>query len=456
MRPPLPLLLAPISVVPFMLASGTVAQCPPQRITSPSELGSEYGYVLAMNDRHLIVGDPRDYTLCGDPFCANGYAWAYQRDADGQWAFTQRLEPADLGWSNGFGRQISLDGDRVLISRILGIDCGGLPYLFEFDGEQWVETARLCPPPGRGDDGNPIALYGDTALTSVSVDSVLIYREVEGVWSVVQELSNPDSPTMRSGFGNSFTLDDQWLFVGAALESTLATQHGAVYVYRRRDGGDVEFAQKLLPSDVDGVPRFGTFLTVHTGVLMVAGNTATRTHSAQGVVYCFELIDGCWEAAQEITHDRAADGDSLGTSIALERDLMVVGAHRKVTSQGTGAAFVFRRGVDGLWRQAAELVPQRDTYDFGEDVALSGTMAAVGAADAFTPRGADGAVDIFDLSCLLCRPDLDADGALTIFDFLTFLNLFQAGDVQADFDGDGELTVFDFLAFQTAFDAGCG
>jgi len=54
-----------------------------------------------------------------------------------------------------------------------------------------------------------------------------------------------------------------------------------------------------------------------------------------------------------------------------------------------------------------------------------------------------------------CPADLDGDGGLTIFDFLTFQNLFDAGDPKADFDGDGELTLFDFLAFQNAFDAGC-
>lgn len=54
-----------------------------------------------------------------------------------------------------------------------------------------------------------------------------------------------------------------------------------------------------------------------------------------------------------------------------------------------------------------------------------------------------------------CRPDLDGDGELTIFDFLSFQNLFDAGDLLADFDDDGELTLFDFLAFQNAFDAGC-
>ncbi len=54
-----------------------------------------------------------------------------------------------------------------------------------------------------------------------------------------------------------------------------------------------------------------------------------------------------------------------------------------------------------------------------------------------------------------CRADLDGDGELTIFDFLAFQNLFDAGDPIADFDGDGSLTIFDFLAFQNEFDAGC-
>ncbi len=54
-----------------------------------------------------------------------------------------------------------------------------------------------------------------------------------------------------------------------------------------------------------------------------------------------------------------------------------------------------------------------------------------------------------------CRVDIDGDGSLTIFDFLGFQNLFDAGDLAADFDGDGELTIFDFLVFQNEYDAGC-
>ncbi len=62
---------------------------------------------------------------------------------------------------------------------------------------------------------------------------------------------------------------------------------------------------------------------------------------------------------------------------------------------------------------------------------------------------------IRDNRFIICAADLDGDAELTIFDFLAFQNLFDAGDLLADFDGDGELTLFDFLAFQNQFDAGC-
>ncbi|UYV13864.1 MAG: hypothetical protein NCW75_06140 [Phycisphaera sp.] len=54
-----------------------------------------------------------------------------------------------------------------------------------------------------------------------------------------------------------------------------------------------------------------------------------------------------------------------------------------------------------------------------------------------------------------CLADIDGDCELTLFDFLGFQNLFDAGSLEADFDGDGSLTLFDFLAFQNAFSRGC-
>ncbi|MFI4881356.1 MAG: GC-type dockerin domain-anchored protein [Phycisphaerales bacterium JB064] len=74
---------------------------------------------------------------------------------------------------------------------------------------------------------------------------------------------------------------------------------------------------------------------------------------------------------------------------------------------------------------------------------------------AFHPTEKEWAFELNGIVGLDCIADLDQDGSLTIFDFLMFQNLFDAGDPIADFDGDGSLTLFDFLAFQNAFDLGC-
>ncbi|GIW74563.1 MAG: hypothetical protein KatS3mg103_1085 [Phycisphaerales bacterium] len=54
-----------------------------------------------------------------------------------------------------------------------------------------------------------------------------------------------------------------------------------------------------------------------------------------------------------------------------------------------------------------------------------------------------------------CPADRDGDGRLTAFDFLAFLNAFDAGDPSADCDGSGTLDALDLACFQTTFDAGC-
>jgi hypothetical protein len=54
-----------------------------------------------------------------------------------------------------------------------------------------------------------------------------------------------------------------------------------------------------------------------------------------------------------------------------------------------------------------------------------------------------------------CYSDCDADGALTIDDFICFQTYFALGDPIADCDADGVLTIDDFICFQTFFALGC-
>ncbi len=94
-------------------------------------------------------------------------------------------------------------------------------------------------------------------------------------------------------------------------------------------------------------------------------------------------------------------------------------------------------------------------------VIRSGGMAIVGDCDIWTAGFwtlQDG-ITSFTLAERLtggsCAPDLDGNGALDLFDFLTFVNLFNAADPAADCNTDGVHDLFDFLCFVNAFNAGC-
>jgi hypothetical protein len=54
-----------------------------------------------------------------------------------------------------------------------------------------------------------------------------------------------------------------------------------------------------------------------------------------------------------------------------------------------------------------------------------------------------------------CYPDFTGDGALDLFDFLAYVNAFNAGDGPADCTADEKFDLFDFLCFVNAFNAGC-
>jgi hypothetical protein len=54
-----------------------------------------------------------------------------------------------------------------------------------------------------------------------------------------------------------------------------------------------------------------------------------------------------------------------------------------------------------------------------------------------------------------CPADLDGNGSVDLFDFLTFVNYFNTHDPKADCDGSGAFDLFDFFCFVNAFNAGC-
>jgi len=433
------------------------AQCDPDRLLSPPGWRStNHGLTVAMTDGRVVVGDPG-----GSDGLAAGVVHTYTLE-DGVWTPEQSIRPADARFGDGFGFHVATDGERIIVGAIRADLVGGLAagaaYVFDFDGSQWVETGRLIPPEpiAWSSFGGRVNILGDLAV--VKQDQTLyVFEDSTGGWQWVDRLQAPDATVERQGFGVALHLSPEWLFVGAPEDRTLGPNGGAVYVYRRTDPGLV-FAQKIEPADVSIRPELGASLAFDGTSLFAGGPIATDPIEGQGIVCRYTLDGDQWTLAQEITSDPPVRKADFGQGLAIRDGVLVIGASDEDREPlREGAAYVFREQPDGDWAQVARLGPPQDAFLYGFAVATDGRHATIGAPFEYdrVEERTIGAAYVADLSCVLCAPDLDADGQLTIFDFLTFQNLFDAGDAQADFDGDCELTIFDFLAFQTAFDAGC-
>jgi hypothetical protein len=456
----------PLVVLALTLPSIALAQeaCELQRVIGPPEIRSNrFAYQIVTNGAQWLVADDVASTACGgEPLsCGTGAVYSYEM-VGGRLELRQTILPPDTALYDGVGGSIDIDGNRLIV----GIGAKrwpgetirrGAAYIYEFDGLAWVETDRIQPPTEvTSGFAFTVLLDGWSAIAKQAhVDRFYHYRFDGDSWQLRQTLTPPDM-IPPSCFGCAMTSGDGWYFFGNYLDDSVSRDGGSVYVYRQQPDGTLEFTQKIAPENSGW---FGSTLSYDNGTLVVGAPLAERDFRWQGVVQTYVFDGDQWTLGQEFTHRDPEEQTEFGATVVLRDDLLLVRARGENSPAFIrGMSYVYRRGVDGQWREADRLQPDppRLAGKYGTRMATDGRQALIGAfEDQRITGGVVGAAYLFDLECGDCPPDLDADGTLTIFDFLTFLNLFQDGDAQADFDGDGELTIFDFLAFQTAFDAGC-
>lgn len=129
--------------------------------------------------------------------------------------------------------------------------------------------------------------------------------------------------------------------------------------------------------------QFGGSVAIDGDLLLVGAEVDGP--ASQGAVHVFERIGESWIQSATLMASDGVGGDSFGFAVALEADTALIGA-RFADPGGSplqGAVYVFVL-EDGIWHQQAKLVAgDGGQFDqFGHSVALSGNLALVGAVSA--------------------------------------------------------------------------
>jgi DNA-binding beta-propeller fold protein YncE len=268
--------------------------------------------------------------------------------------------------------------------------------LLRFDGATFELVGEvIAKNAGGGIQGRDVAItpWGEYFIAGGSSDSILTFDAQDG--SFTGPLFPPGTGGLDTAWGMALTVEDHLLVASAGTHEVL---------------------------------RFDAHTGDFLGIFVKAGDG--------GLVEPYDLVVG-------------PDGDLYVCSRALGAVFRYDGTTGK--SKGEFAT------IGGSSARGVAFAPN------GDLLVCSWEGPEGGAAYRFDPEGkplgafarSGAAMFLAVAPACECYADCDGSGALDIFDFLCFLNLFHLGDAGADCDGDAGLDLFDFLCYTNAFNGGC-
>lgn len=379
--------------------------------------GDRFGWSVALDGDTLAVGAWReDSAATGvdgdapDDAANSGAVYVFTR-SDGAWSqqayikapevtspppdhpdFNQPpddpdfVHPEDFSSGNQFGWSVALSGDVLAVG------------------------ANLERGAGTGVGADPASVGAPNA------GAVYVYRRTGSDWSAPPVYIKPSNTGGGDQFGYAVALDGDTLAVAAPFEDSDATgvggngasnaalNSGAVYVFSF-DGADWTEQAYIKASNTAAHDAFGMGLALDGDTLAVpapqSGSVEADTAAAPGdtsaaragAVYVFTRDGADWAQQAYLRASNAEAGDHFGSGIALEGDVLVVGAVQENGGAGgpgadegdnsvqdAGAAYVFNRSNDS-WSQLSYIKaasPGRFDW-FGHAVAVSAGTIAVSA-----------------------------------------------------------------------------
>ncbi|GEM_PF-3478565 len=394
----------------------------------------------------------------------------YETNGAGSWTTVAMISGTDNSWSTDIPRLLGggsveyyVEATDVYLNEASSAtydytvtviqDCNGdlvpdAQNLAECDGSAWCSDCN-----GNGildecdiTDCDP----GDPACDDCNGNGTPDECDLAPIWSEVDPVLRAPESNGQSGaeFGSAVTIAGNVAAVGARYEdgANNGTDSGAVYVFRKA-GESWGPPTRLVPSDGQPGDNFGSAVALDADVLVVGALKVDAVHEDAGAAYVFRYTAGVWSLEQRLLPEGFGTnpGDSFGQSVAVHGNVIAIGAlWDDENGTSAGAAYVYRF-LGGSWVLQRKLLGEAHHDSFGTPVSVSGSpgseLVAVGARYHDTPYVDAGAAYI-------CR---EIDGQWEKETKLTAVDAAPGDEFGRSVDIDG-----DSLVVGAWYDADCG
>eukprot|EP00002_Diphylleia_rotans_P036212 TRINITY_DN7957_c0_g1_i1.p1 TRINITY_DN7957_c0_g1~~TRINITY_DN7957_c0_g1_i1.p1 ORF type:complete len:737 (-),score=131.77 TRINITY_DN7957_c0_g1_i1:48-2258(-) len=291
-------------------------------ITAPDPRGSNHYFAtsVALLGTTLAVGCNPSSTP------SNNKAYIFQLSASKNWVLKQYLTPTTPILHGGYGYNVALSEEFVIVSSINepvnGKTAAGFIYVFTLDAEkdEWIYQTRLNRPEPNVNDffGSSVTIDGRTVIgTAPSADiqgkvdagAATIFEFVDDRWIIEANLTATPL-SMNANFGTDCSLSGERAAVSAIyVTCNSKVDAGAVFIYTRQG---ISWTQThfFCPSTVATYEEFGDTISLVGNTL--SGTSRDKNH------YCAVLNGDSWQVIDKLVGDSTLLSPSLAFRVRGE------------------------------------------------------------------------------------------------------------------------------------------
>ncbi|MFT5286749.1 MAG: hypothetical protein ACI8TQ_002921 [Planctomycetota bacterium] len=290
---------------------------------------------------------------------------------------TMKLVANDGFPNDSLGTSVAISGTTAIVGAMFDLDNGansGSAYLF--DTTTGLQLAKLLASDGAAQDtfGHSAAINGTVAIVGAprneDVGAAYLYDTTTGLQLAKLQASDG---ALNDNFGGAVAINGTTAVVGAFADDDNGSASGSVYLFDTTTGLQVA---KLLASDGTASDAFG-FSVAISGTTLIVGARGNQFGGDTGAAYLFDTTTGL-EIAKLLASDGSA-GDEFGNSVAISGTIAIVGAPEEDDNGGgSGAAYLFDT-TTGLQIAKLQASDGESSDSLGESVGIGGTTAIAGA-----------------------------------------------------------------------------
>ena len=277
-----------------------------------------FGYSASHNEDYAIIGAPRSDS---GSVAETGAAYIFER-TDTAWVEIVKLIASDAQSGDEFGRSVSMSGEYVVVGARRADDAEideGAAYIFQRQDTTWHEVAKLVA--SNASDvrlfggsvsmsGNYVAVGAEVGAGTGNTGFAYVFEQQGSEWLEVARLVSSDIAEFDA-FGIHVSISGNYLLVGSPLDTENGSNSGSAYLFERRGSEWLEVA-KLTASDTEQGDMYGYSVAISENYVFVGAPEDDNDNGfSAGSVYAYNLME------IETTNTSVNSNDDLRNSFHL-------------------------------------------------------------------------------------------------------------------------------------------